>query len=275
MSLITDAEYLKADQYKTAGNLSARQALHARFSTNPYGWQRWVYDHLNLKVGEKVVEVGCGTARLWKDDPRPLPTGVMVALSDLSIGMLRAGRQDMPDSFAGYAGDMQAIPFKEGLFDCAIANHMLYHVPDIEQGVSEVARVLKPNGRALIATNGLIHLQELEKLIQEVLPGYNLMESTSRFGLDNGGKILRNHFTQVDLDLYEDALWITETRPLCEYISSLMGVKIALQPHLLEELAELIKLRIQRDGGIAIGKNSGLFICHKKVKYHSAKAESI
>ena len=37
-------EYLLTHQYKNAQNLNARIQLHERFSTNKYGWQRWVFD---------------------------------------------------------------------------------------------------------------------------------------------------------------------------------------------------------------------------------------
>jgi cyclopropane fatty-acyl-phospholipid synthase-like methyltransferase len=35
-----------------------------RFSTNPYGWLRWVFDQFDLPPGARVLEVGCGTGQL-------------------------------------------------------------------------------------------------------------------------------------------------------------------------------------------------------------------
>src|SRR3712207_8112021 len=35
-------------QYRDASKLDARIALHQRFSTNPYGLQAWIFDHLKL-----------------------------------------------------------------------------------------------------------------------------------------------------------------------------------------------------------------------------------
>ena len=37
---------LTAAQYRSSANLAARMRLHTLYSTNPYGWQRWVFDHL-------------------------------------------------------------------------------------------------------------------------------------------------------------------------------------------------------------------------------------
>ena len=44
-------------------------------------------------------------------------------------------------------GDVQELPFADGAFDCVVAAWMLYHVPDIEPGLRELARVLRPGGR--------------------------------------------------------------------------------------------------------------------------------
>ena len=50
--------------------------------------------------------------------------------------------------------DIQDIPYAEGEFDAVIANMMLYHVPDLNRGLSEVRRVLKKDGTFYCATYG-------------------------------------------------------------------------------------------------------------------------
>jgi hypothetical protein len=42
--------------------------LHARFSTNTYGWQRWLFDHFSLPAGSQVLELGCGPDLLWSEN---------------------------------------------------------------------------------------------------------------------------------------------------------------------------------------------------------------
>jgi hypothetical protein len=41
VSKVSNQEYLLTRQYKDESNLNARIQLHARFSTNKYGWHRW------------------------------------------------------------------------------------------------------------------------------------------------------------------------------------------------------------------------------------------
>ena len=58
-------------------------------------------------------------------------------------------------------GDVQCLPFPASSFDCAVAAWMLYHVPDVDRAVGELARVLSPDGRLVAVTNGENNLPEL------------------------------------------------------------------------------------------------------------------
>jgi SAM-dependent methyltransferase len=62
-------------------------------------------------------------------------------------------------------GDVQDLPFGDGEFDAAVAAWMLYHVPDLERGLAELARVLRPGGRLVAVTPSRFHLAELRTLV--------------------------------------------------------------------------------------------------------------
>src|SRR5262245_7806534 len=125
-----DQQYLLNEQYRNASNLNARIELHRRFSTNAYGWHRWVFDHFRLPPEARVLELGCGPGELWRENADRIPEGWEVTLADLSPGMLAAARRSLRDllrSFAFAEVDAQSIPFPDACFDGVIANHMLYH----------------------------------------------------------------------------------------------------------------------------------------------------
>src|SRR5664279_3735129 len=91
MSKMTDQHYLKTEQYKDASNLNARIEIHKRFSTNPRGWNAWVFDTLEtLPAQARVLELGCGPAYLWAANAGRIPAGWDITLSDLSGGRLVA-----------------------------------------------------------------------------------------------------------------------------------------------------------------------------------------
>ena len=101
-------------------------------------------------------EVGCGTAALAARCVEEL--GCEVVALDASAEMVRATQARGVDAMTG---DVQQLPFPDGAFDCTVAAWMLYHVPDLDRGVAELARVLRPGGRLVAITNGRESLAEL------------------------------------------------------------------------------------------------------------------
>ena len=169
MSIATDQNRLRT-QYRDATNLSARINLHARFSTNAYGWHRWVFDQFEPRPHWRVLELGCGPGTLWLKNRDRLPEDWDIMLSDFSPGMLEEARRklaSLPHPFAFRQMDAQAIPLPDASLDAVIANHMLYHIPDRQKAFAEIRRVLKPGGRLYAATNGHNHLRELSAWQQQ------------------------------------------------------------------------------------------------------------
>jgi SAM-dependent methyltransferase len=71
---------------------------------------------------------------------------------------------DLESPIADYKCDVQALPFKEDDFDMVICNHVLEHVDDDTRAMSEILRVLKPGGQAIL----LVPLEfSLEKTLED------------------------------------------------------------------------------------------------------------
>jgi ubiquinone/menaquinone biosynthesis C-methylase UbiE len=159
MNKFFDPAHLREDQYKTTQNLDARVTLHRRFSTNPYPWQKWVFDQLKFPLEAEILEVGCGPAYLWVENKSRTPSGWNLTLTDISHGMATAAGANLGGSkdIALLSTSAQSLAFSSQAFDGVIANHMLYHVPNMETAIREIRRVLKPNGLFYSTTNGFRH----------------------------------------------------------------------------------------------------------------------
>jgi SAM-dependent methyltransferase len=157
--------------------------------------------------------------------------------------------------------DAQAIPFDEASFDAVIANHMLYHLPNLAQGLGEIRRVLKPGGRLYAATNGAGHLRELDDLIFQFDPHLGIVQQTAlEFTLESGAGLLAPFFGAVTLIRYPDALLVTEAAPLAAYILSMIRYE-SVKQELDEKLLSYIEAVLQKNNGqIHIGKDAGLFL---------------
>jgi SAM-dependent methyltransferase len=57
---------------------------------------------------------------------------------------------DLESPLAMYKFDIQSIPFENNSFDVVICNHVLEHVPDFKKAASEIYRVLKKDGYAIL-----------------------------------------------------------------------------------------------------------------------------
>lgn len=268
MTKITDQEYLRTQQYNDAAKLNDRMRLHARFSTNTYPWQRWVFEQLGLPADARVLEAGCGPGQLWLQNRDRIPPGWQVTLADFSAGMLAEAQQNLAGlrPFGFEQADAQALPFADASFDALIANHMLYHVPDRSRALAEFRRVLRPGGRLYAATNGQAHLRELFALAERLAPQLERWGGAAEggnFTLENGGEQLARHFAGAELRRYPDGLVVTEAEPLVAFIMSMHLADQAGEGQRAELLAK-VEAILREQGSIHITKDSGLFIAQAR-----------
>jgi SAM-dependent methyltransferase len=104
--------------------------------------------------GERMLEVGPGTGYYALHTARWLEPDGTLAILDLQQEMLdhttrRAHRQGIENIVAS-RGDAQALPYPDGSFDAAYLTVVLGEIPDQEQALRELRRVLKPGGRLVV-----------------------------------------------------------------------------------------------------------------------------
>jgi broad specificity phosphatase PhoE len=253
---------LRDGQYGNARNLDARVALHARFGISSQKWFPWVFDRLPRRERATILEIGCGHGLLWTQNRARVPPGWTVHLSDFSLGMLAQARRTLTGpAFRFLVADAQALPFSSGSFDCVIANHMLYHVPDRPRALAEIARLLKPDGCLIAATVGSRHLAEIDTLLADCgTPQAGLGHTTvTRFTLENGGGQLAQVFGEVALERYPAGLRVTEVEPVIAYVRS-MPAGSGLAPAALDCIRAAVGRMIAEHGAFTVTSDSGLFV---------------
>ena len=250
-------------QYKTTQNLDIRISIHAKYSTNRQGFGNWIFSHYDLPADAEILELGCGTGSMWKER-LPLPeSGTHLLLTDFSEGMLASARTLLGEhqNLSYAVMDIQDIPCESGRFDRVIANMMLYHVPDLDKGLSEVKRVLADDGVFYCATygeNGIV------PYIAGLLKNYGVIDKSNKvFTLQNGEEILRRHFSAVQRFDYKDSLAVTDLDDLLDYLGSLISGTFSEVLSDRETVKQVLKKEMV-NGVLHIPKENGMFICRKK-----------
>jgi SAM-dependent methyltransferase len=116
------------------------------------------FDRLDLRTGQRLLDLGCGGGRHSYAAMRRGATVVALdADPDVVQDLLRLQRLmvadgDLPASPPGGAvhGDALALPFPDASFDRVIASEVLEHIWADERAIVELNRILKPGGKLAV-----------------------------------------------------------------------------------------------------------------------------
>jgi demethylmenaquinone methyltransferase / 2-methoxy-6-polyprenyl-1,4-benzoquinol methylase len=112
-------------------------------------WRRRTARAAGLRGGGRALDVACGSGKLTRELLRATGTSGLVVGLDFSGGMLRVATEQAAGP-TYVRGDALRLPFAEGAFDAVTVAFGLRNFADPERGLREMARVLKPDGRALV-----------------------------------------------------------------------------------------------------------------------------
>lgn len=245
-------------QYKNPDNLNTRISIHDKYSVNKMGFANWIFSNYEIQDGMNVLELGCGTGDMWKKNMDFINKCSQIILTDLSKSMLEAAKANVGEysNISYQVVDIQSIPFADNKFDVVIANMMLYHVPDLSKGLSEVRRVLKHGGKFYCATYGEHGIIEY---LSNLLHAYGVEDNINKnFTLQNGQDLLEKKFENVQRLEYADALEVTNIDDIVEYIYSL-----SCMSELSNIKKEDIKITLEqnmKNGVLMIPKEYGMFV---------------
>lgn len=257
MDKINDISVVK-QQYATANNLNTRISIHEKYSTNKMGFGNWIMSNYKIEEGMKVLELGCGTGNMWKNRESIISNCSKLILSDFSEGMVAATKENVGnyDNIEYKVIDIQEIPYENETFDIVIANMMLYHVPDIHKGLTEVRRVLKKDGSFYCATYGEHGIIEY---LSKLLAAYGVEDNINKnFTLQNGYEILSKSFSKVKKLEYVDSLAVTNIDDMVNYIYSLPSMTSL--SNVPKHIIKTVLMQNLTNGILNVPKEYGMFI---------------
>jgi SAM-dependent methyltransferase len=236
-----------------------------------------VLEAVHWRGDEQVLDVGCGSGAYYDLIQASQPDITYHGL-DYSEGMLA--------SHAGtrlVLGDAPHLPYADASFDVVMANHMIYHIADIDTALVEFRRVLKPEGTLVVATNSVQTMPELQVLMRRAIlllarSGATQVQpptpASDRFALENGTRQLARHFYAVMRHDLPSKLIFPDIDPIMDYLESSRSLREPQLPegvewddvmmimrqqisHLINHLGELV---INKLAGVLVASDSGDFI---------------
>ncbi|MDR9854227.1 class I SAM-dependent methyltransferase [Paenibacillus sp. VCA1] len=264
--------------YGTEQNLKAKYEVLETYGLRKETFEEWLIGKLKLTGSELVLDVGAGNGRFSLPVGRMLKgSGGFLAACDLAEGVMipsrvQAEKESLP--ILHMQADAENLPFLSEQFDLVMANHMLYHLPNLNRGLAEMGRVLKQSGRLLATTNsekGMpelfgLHLNTMDRL---GIP-FGVKEELIAFSLENGEQTLSKHFKQVESWTYEAGFMVKEPEPVFQYYAATQlyqgpmnddnlskEVRDAIAPCFIQLTEELIR---EKGGELVISKPVGAFV---------------
>jgi len=184
-----DDPAIVAREYASSARLEARR-------TSRTAWLRWeteAWTEAMAAVAEarphRVLDAGCGDGLFARAIAAPEVIGV-----DGSAAMVARARERGVDA---RVADIQELPFEDDAFDVVVCNWVLYHLPDLDRGLQELARVAP---RFVGCYDRAEHMGELWSRVR---PEFDVS--------DDYGAALERHFTRVE-DRHTEGQVMWETR---------------------------------------------------------------
>lgn len=215
--------------YATERNLRIHEDTHAKYAVPNIDFARWTLGAIDWTGDEVVLDIGPGRGSHYACLMQEQPAITYYAL-DLSPNLL-LNHPCASDHLA--LGDAMRLPYSDDSFDIVMANHVLYHLADIEAGLAEIKRVLKPAGRVLAATDSQQNLIQLQMLIHRA--NVFLSDNGAKvnppalpceaFALENGTRILARHFYAVVRHDLPCQLVFDDIEPALEYLDSMRDLR--------------------------------------------------
>jgi demethylmenaquinone methyltransferase/2-methoxy-6-polyprenyl-1,4-benzoquinol methylase len=112
-------------------------------------WRARAADLAALRPGDSALDVACGTGDLAIELARRVGTGGEVIGSDFAEEMLERARAKAPELQWEW-GNALELPYASGRFDAATVGFGARNFSDLDRGLAEMARVVKPGGRVVV-----------------------------------------------------------------------------------------------------------------------------
>ena len=115
---------------------------------------------METRKGDRVLEIGCGAGNVIENASLGILFGV-----DISPFILTKAKQKLNEMVHLFQGDAQNLPCKDGGFMQVICSEVLEHLLSPSGALNEMARILKPQGVAIISVPNELWINRIKNIL--------------------------------------------------------------------------------------------------------------
>ena len=193
-----------------------------------------MYESLNIKEDSRVLDLGCGYGKLWRNNLEQLPNGLVVDGVDLHgswvdefSSFISEHKKDLPQSasFSINWGDVENeetwnVLSREGSYDYVIAHYLMEFISDVSIFVERVATNVSEGG--MFSCNGfeisIEHLFWKQAFTDMKLKTSFISEKMGKEEklYDEFKELLENHFKKVEIVAMDNSMSYTDSQEVFE-----------------------------------------------------------
>ncbi len=273
---------------ETYGNVNLHEeigTLIRSHSSNKSNIYQLALEHLTIESPIQILDLGCGFGSFSGSVSAIIPSNSKIT----GIDMLCSNQQSFLNQFSQSGIDGAFIcesanairEMKNESYDIILSGFSLYFFPEL---LSEITRILKPNGRFVAITHSSLSLTELLDDIRYAMDSsvklsaqrLELDLTLTKFNAENGHDILSPHFQSVEMTHYANQMVFNEStiEDCLKYVYfKLKTISLQSRYHetfdhsdFREKVKESIHNKIASSGHYTLNKNDAIFHCQKPVK---------
>ena len=237
-----------------------------------HAWKRASMRLLDLRPGERVLDVCGGTGDLAILAARRIGPRGRVVVYDINRAMIEAGMpkvrgKPLEDRIRHVQGDAEQISFPDRSFDAVMVGFGIRNVTRMRRGFTEMHRVLKPGGRLFttgpMPENKRLFYDVIQEATQRPIPP---MPGSSRYASAIQSAI-RDRFADVRLEVFENPLVFESVEPFLAYTRASLNEDRKIWAsffqgekdfaRVMDQIGSTATARLARDGKLVMTKVVG------------------
>jgi len=242
-------------------SLNQRIDIHTKYAK--YEINDLILEMLNLRHGERVLDVGCGNGKQTITYARKAPLSLVVG-TDVSNELLqeaskKATEENVTVSFIKHDANFP-FQFNDNSFDVISCCFAIYYFLDIKKFLLEMKRILREGGRIFIAGPTVENSKEMI-LLHSRITGREVSQLREKRMRDEIIPLAKEIFNRVKINIFDNSVTFPDSQLFLDYyVSTLLFEESSGNPE--ERAAFLREMKEQAD---KIFKQNGTLALNKQV----------